>query len=152
MKIASIICTFILLCLLWLVLPRPDREGFIILLDESYRAEIIAANQNTMSDLHFPAARSYENISNQELRRAVEGEENFTPESVFQNNETVYLTDSKSGKLTRFTSHEGLQTIAVFGGKLKNLQKIAVDQNENICIAIQSDSNDQKYYFITLKR
>lgn len=147
MKTASIICTIILLGLLWLVLSQAKRDGFVILLDESYRAEIIADNENVPN---FSANQSYENISNNELRRAVGDEENFTPESILQTNDAIYLTDGKRGKLSRFSPSEGLKTIAVFGGKLKNLQSVSVDDHGNIYVCVQFDSKSQNRYLVKL--
>jgi hypothetical protein len=147
MKTASIICTIILLGLLWLVLSQAKRDGFIILLDESYRAEIVADGEKTAD---FPASQIYENIANEELRRAVEDEENFTPESVFQTGDVIYLADGKRGKLSRFSSPEGLKAIAVFGGELKKLQSIGTDKHGNIYVSVQAESENQKNYLVRL--
>lgn len=147
MKTASIICTIILLGLLWLVLSQAKRDGFVILLDESYRAEIVVDNEKIAD---FPAGQSYENIANDELRRAVEDEENFTPESVFQTGDAIYLADGKRGKLSRFSRTEGLKAVAVFGGKLKKLQSIASDKHGNIYVSIESGSKDKSDYLIKL--
>lgn len=149
MKIASIICTVLLLGLLWLVLSQPKRDGFVILLDESYRAEIVEENENLQN---FPLNQSYEVASNEKLRRAVEEEENFTPESIFQVNDVIYLIDGKRGKLSSFTASDGLKPIAVFGGKLKKLQTISSDNRENIYVSIQSDSKNQGDYLIKLTK
>lgn len=149
MKTASIICTIILLGLLWLVSSQTKRDGFVILLDESYRAEIVDGNQSIPN---FSLNQSYENALNGKLRRAVEEEENFTPESVFQTKDAIYLIDGERGKLSRFTESEGLKPIAVFGGKLKKLQSISSDNQENIYVLIQSDSENQDNYLLKLTK
>ncbi len=150
MKLASIICTVVLLSLLWLVSSQAERDGFVVVIDESYRAEIAIVNQTELAELQFPAAQSFENISNRELRRAVEREQNFPPESIFQISENYYLTDNRHGKLSGFNSQDGLKTIAVFGGKLKNLQSVGVDKHGIIFILIKSDINSQTNYIVKL--
>ena len=149
MKTASIICTVILLSLLSLVLSATKRDGFVILLDESYRAEIVAENENVPD---FSASQSYKTVANDELRRAVEDEENFNPESIIQTRDAVYLTDAKSGKMSRFSPAEGLKAIAVFGGNLKKLQSIVSDKEGNIYVSAQSDSKARGAYLIRLKK
>lgn len=149
MKTASIICTIILLGLLWLVWSQSKRDGFVILLDESYRAEIVAESENTAD---FRAVQSYENIANDELHRAVEDEENFTPETIFQTGEVIYLADGKRGKLNRFSSPEGLKAIAVFGGELKKIHSISSDKHGNIYVSVQADSKTQKNYLVKLMK
>lgn len=150
MRLASIICTVVLLSLLWLVSSQAKRNGFVVVLDNAYRAEIEIVNQTLLAELKFPPAQSFGSISNQELLRSVKSDENFPPESIFQIGETIYLTDNRHGKLSRFNSRDGLKTIAVFGGKLKKLQSVTVDQQENIHILIQSDSNSDSSHIIRL--
>lgn len=90
MKKALIICAAVLLGLLWLVLSKTKREGFVILLDKSYHAEITAGDEAASN---LPASQTYETVVDEELRRAVEEAENFTPEFIFQYSEAVYLTE-----------------------------------------------------------
>jgi len=117
------------------------------LLDESYRAQIVTDSEEAPD---FSASQFYENIINDELRRSIEREENFTPGLVFQTRDAIYLTDGEHGKLSRFNSQESLKTIAVFGGKLKKLKSINVDAYGNICILIQSSAEHQNNYLVKL--
>jgi hypothetical protein len=122
----------------------------VILLDKSYSAEIIAADQSASEELQLSERQFYENVSNQELSRAIEREENFKPESIFQIKETYFITDSQHGKLSRFSPQEGLRTIAVFGGKLKNLHSVSVDKHGEIYVWIQTKSQPQDSYLVKL--
>ena len=83
----------------------------------------------------------YQLNTNGELRRLIEAEEKFSPESIYFSNGSLYITDSKHGKLHRFNNSEGLKTIAVFGGKMQNTQGITIDRNGNIYVSIQKQDN-----------
>ena len=83
----------------------------------------------------------YQLNANGELRRLIEAEEKFSPESIYFYNGALYITDGKHGKLHRFNFSEGLKTIAVFGGKMQNTQGITIDRNGNIYVSIQKQDN-----------
>lgn len=149
MKTASIICTVVLLGLLSLVLSATKRDGFVILLDESYGIELVADLEN-LSD--FRAGQPYNVLTNDEVRRAVEDEENFNPETILETGGAIYLTDSKRGKVSRFSLTEGLKAIAVFGGKLKKLQHIFSDKEGNVFVQALSDSKGREAHLIKLRK
>ncbi|MFN7949391.1 MAG: hypothetical protein U0Z53_28805 [Blastocatellia bacterium] len=77
--------------------------------------------------------------SERRLQRLIEHRTGFSPETIIYARGTLYLTDSRSGRLCRFTPREGLRTIAVFGGRLSNVQGVTADAQGNLYVTIQSD-------------
>jgi sugar lactone lactonase YvrE len=73
------------------------------------------------------------------LRRLIEHVPGFSPETITYADRVLYITDSKNGKLSRFTREEGLETIAVFGGKLRYVCGVTTDPNGGIYVSIQGD-------------
>ena len=86
------------------------------------------------------------------LQRLIERKEGFSPETIFYFRGTLYITDSQSGKLSRYTPQEGLKTIAVFGGTLRNVQGITADDQGNLYVSIQSDLKHQAGYIVKLEQ
>jgi sugar lactone lactonase YvrE len=86
------------------------------------------------------------------LRRVVERREQFSPESIAYAHGALYITDSRHSKLCRFTPEEGLQAIAVFGGKLKNVQGVALNEDGEIFVSVQSDLKRKVGYLVRLSR
>lgn len=73
------------------------------------------------------------------LHRIIDRRESFSPETLFYSKGSLYITDSHNGKLYVYQPHEELQTIASFGGELKNVQGITIDDAGNIYLAVQTD-------------
>lgn len=73
------------------------------------------------------------------LHRIIDRRESFSPETLFYSKGSLYITDSHNGKLYVYRPHEELQTIASFGGELKNVQGITIDDAGNIYLAVQTD-------------
>lgn len=73
------------------------------------------------------------------LHRIIDRGESFSPETIFFYRGSLYITDSHNGKLYVYDPTEELRTIAAFGGQLKNVQGITVDDDGNIFISIQTD-------------
>ena len=90
--------------------------------------------------------------TNRALHRLIERDEKFSPESIVYAQGALYLTDSKHAKLCRFSPKDGLKTIAVFGGKLQNVQGITVDERGSIYVSIQSDLIEKVGYLIKLSK
>jgi sugar lactone lactonase YvrE len=86
------------------------------------------------------------------LRRVIERREHFSPESIAYAQGALYLTDSRHSKLCRFTPEEGLKAVAVFGGKLKNVQGVAVSEDGEIYVSVQSDLKRKVGYIVRLSR
>lgn len=70
------------------------------------------------------------------LLRLLEKREGFSPETIWYDNETLYITDSANGKLWRYTPEAGLQTMAVFGGALSHVAGITTDNDGGIFVSI----------------
>jgi sugar lactone lactonase YvrE len=87
-----------------------------------------------------------------DLRRVIERRENFSPESIVYAHGALYITDSRGSKLCRFTPEEGLKAVAVFGGKLKNVQGVAVSEDGEIYVSVQSDLKRKVGYIVRLSR
>ena len=77
--------------------------------------------------------------TNRKLHRIVDRKDSFSPETIFYSKGSLYITDSRAGKLYLYTPNEELKTIAAFGGQLKNVQGVTVDDSGNIYLSVQSD-------------
>lgn len=74
-----------------------------------------------------------------ELHRIIDHRDSFSPETIFYFRGALYITDSRDGKLFVYKSNEELKTIAAFGGQLKNVQGVTVDEQGNIFVSVQTD-------------
>lgn len=86
------------------------------------------------------------------LQRLLEKRENFSPETLWYAHGTLFITDSSTGKLSRFTPEEGLQTIAVFGGKLASVNGLTMDEQGSIYVSVQTDLKRKRGYILKLER
>jgi sugar lactone lactonase YvrE len=77
--------------------------------------------------------------SNRQLHRLIDRQDSFSPETIFFSKGSLYITDSSNGKLYVYNPKEELKTIAAFGGQLKNVQGVTVDDQGNIYLSVQSD-------------
>jgi len=77
--------------------------------------------------------------SKREIHRLVDRQDSFSPETIFYSKGSLYITDSRDGKLFVYRPNEELKTIAAFGGQLKNVQGVTVDDHGNIYLSVQSD-------------
>lgn len=73
------------------------------------------------------------------LHRIIDRRATFSPETLFYAKGALYITDSHHGKLFVYRPNEELKTIAAFGGVLKNVQGVTVDDNGNIYLTVQTD-------------
>jgi sugar lactone lactonase YvrE len=73
------------------------------------------------------------------LHRLIERRESFSPETIFYSKGSLYITDSRNGKLYVYNSTEELRTIAAFGGQLKNVQGVTIDESGTIFVGVQTD-------------
>jgi sugar lactone lactonase YvrE len=74
-----------------------------------------------------------------ELHRIIDRRDSFSPETIFYFKGALYITDSRNGKLYVYKPNEELRTIAAFGGQLKNVQGVTVDDQGNIFLSVQTD-------------
>ena len=77
------------------------------------------------------------------LRKVVEKEEGFSPETLWHDGRTLLITDSVHGKLSRYSLAGGLQPIAVFGGKLRTVTGVTTDPAGNIYLGINLDPGER---------
>ncbi len=73
------------------------------------------------------------------LHKLIERRASFSPETIYYWQGSLYITDSKDGKLFVYNAKEELKTIAAFGGQLKNVQGITVDELGKIYLTVQTD-------------
>lgn len=90
--------------------------------------------------------------TNRQLHRAIERQAGFSPETLFFSRGSLYITDSKAGKLYLLTPNEELKPIATFGGQLKNLQGVTVDEQGDIYVSVQSDLKHNIGYIIKITK
>lgn len=86
------------------------------------------------------------------LQRLLEKHLGFSPETLWYAKNTLFITDSAAGKLYRYAPESGLQTIAVFGGKLAAVNGITMDEQGSIYLSIQTDLKRKMGYLIKLER
>src|SRR5256714_2358212 len=77
--------------------------------------------------------------TNRKLHRIIDRNDAFSPETIYFAKGSLYITDSRNYKLYVYTPGEELKTIAAFGGQLKNVQGVTVDDQGNIFVSVQSD-------------
>ncbi|HYW69599.1 MAG TPA: SMP-30/gluconolactonase/LRE family protein [Pyrinomonadaceae bacterium] len=75
----------------------------------------------------------------QKLHRIIDRNNSFSPETIYFAKGSLYITDSRNNKLYVYTPGEELKTIAAFGGQLKNVQGVTVDEAGNIFVGVQVD-------------
>ena len=85
------------------------------------------------------------------LQRLLEKREGFSPETLWYAHGTLFITDSYAGKLYRFTPEDGLQTIAVFGGKLATVNGVTMDEQGSIYLSIQTNLKRKIGYIVKLE-
>lgn len=73
------------------------------------------------------------------LHRIIDRGDSFSPETIFFAKGSLYITDSHNGKLYVYTPGEELRTIVAFGGQLKNIQGVTVDDRGSIFLTVQND-------------
>lgn len=77
--------------------------------------------------------------ADKKLHRIIERGESFSPETIYFAKGSLYITDSHNNKLYVYKPGEELKTIAAFGGQLKNVQGVTVDDQGQIFVSVQSD-------------
>jgi outer membrane protein assembly factor BamB len=86
------------------------------------------------------------------LHRAIADRSGFSPESLRFSGGALFITDSDNGKLFRYTPDDGLTVVAIFGGRLANVQGIAADERGALYLSVQSDLKGRKGYILKLSR
>lgn len=86
------------------------------------------------------------------LHRPIEGRKGFSPETIWYARGVLYITDSKHGKLFRYTAEDGLRTIAAFGGNLTKVSGVTTDDGGRIYVSVQSDLKGKRGYILRLEK
>jgi sugar lactone lactonase YvrE len=86
------------------------------------------------------------------LHRAIANREGFSPETLHFAGGTLLITDSRNGKLHRYTPEEGLATVAVLAGALGNVQGVTSDAGGNIYLSVQTNLKARRGTILRLNR
>ena len=86
------------------------------------------------------------------LHRALANRDGFSPETLHFAHGALLITDSRNGKLHRFTPEDGLTTVAVLAGTLANVQGVTSDDAGNIYLSVQTDLKARRGTIIRLTR
>lgn len=89
---------------------------------------------------------------NHKLHVVIDRKDQFSPETIFYSKGSLYITDSHASKLYLYTPNEELKTIAAFGGQLKNVQGVTVDDRGDIYVSIQSDLKHKVGYVVKISK
>ena len=73
------------------------------------------------------------------LHRPIATQDGFSPETLHFSHGALLITDSRNGKLHRYTPEDGLSTVAVLAGELANVQGVTSDDAGNIYLSVQTD-------------
>ncbi len=90
--------------------------------------------------------------TNRQLHRVIDRKDDFSPETLFFFRGSLYITDSNAGKLYLLSPNEELKPIATFGGQLKNIQGVTVDDQGDIYVSVQSDLKHNVGYIIKITK
>lgn len=86
------------------------------------------------------------------LHRAIANREGFSPETLHFADGALLITDSRNGKLHRYTPEDGLATVAVLAGALGNVQGVTSDDTGSIYLSVQTDLKARRGTILRLKR
>jgi sugar lactone lactonase YvrE len=86
------------------------------------------------------------------LHRPISDRDAFSPETLHFSGGALFITDSRHGKLHRYTPEDGLTTVAVLAGELANVQGITSDPAGNLYLSVQSDLKARRGTILRLKR
>ena len=86
------------------------------------------------------------------LHRPISRREGFSPETIHFDGSALLITDSRHGKLHRYSPEHGLSTVAVLAGELANVQGVTSDGKGNIYLSVQTDLKARRGTVIRLAR
>jgi hypothetical protein len=86
------------------------------------------------------------------LHRTLAGQKGFSPESLHFAAGALFITDSKHGKLFRYTPEDGLEVLALFAGSFRNVQGVTTDGRGTLYVSVQSDLKARKGHIVRLYR
>jgi len=86
------------------------------------------------------------------LHRLIERRDSFSPEALCYVNGLLYIADEHFGKVYVYTQNDELKPIAAFAGTFKQLQGIAVDDQGDLYVAVQTDLKHKVGHIIKLSK
>ncbi len=89
---------------------------------------------------------------NHQLHRVIDRKDSFSPEGLCYFNGSLYIADEHFGKVYVYTPNNELKPIATFGGNLRVLQGIAVDDRGDIYVAVQTDLKHKVGHIIRISK
>src|SRR6202165_4655231 len=89
---------------------------------------------------------------NRNLHRVIDRRDSFSPEALCYVNGLLYIADEHFGKVYVYTPNDELKPIAAFAGTFKQLQGIAVDDQGDLYVAVQTDLKDKVGHIIKLSK
>lgn len=89
---------------------------------------------------------------NGRLHRPIAARDGFSPETLHWAGGALLVTDSRHGKLHRYTPEDGLETVAVLAGELSNVQGVTSDPTGNIYLSVQTDLKARRGTVLRLRK
>src|SRR5437588_3862688 len=86
------------------------------------------------------------------LHKIIDHGDSFSPETIYFAKGSLYITDSRNGKLYVYAPGEEPKTIAAFGGQLKDVEGITVDEQGHIFVSIQTNLKQKQGDIIEISR
>ena len=86
------------------------------------------------------------------LHKIIDHGDSFSPETIYFAKGSLYITDSHNGKLYVYAPGEEPKTIAAFGGQLKDVEGITVDEQGHIFVSIQTNLKQKQGDIIEISR
>ena len=82
------------------------------------------------------------------LTRLIENLDRFSPETIWIDDDELFITDRINSKLLRYSQKDGLRTIAEFGGIYSKLAGVTTDDRGRIYVSIQTHIDRKQSYIL----
>src|SRR5216683_2303773 len=159
MKRLSII--FVLIGLLFTASCGLQKEGLVLMTDQSYKASVFATNKmgfgSPDGSILVGDGEQHEVFRvtrDGAVSEFIGKEYGITrPEGlVYDDKGNLYIADEHFGKVYVYTPNDGLKPIATFAGSFKQLQGITVDDQGDLYVAVQTDLKHKVGHIIKLSK
>ena len=145
------------------MLVGAGKEGRILMVRQDGRTTLLPLRIAKPESMAFDADGNLYIADNQDdilylltkdgiLHRPVAGRDGFSPETLHVSQGALLITDSRNGKLHRYTPEDGLSTMAVLAGELANVQGVTSDQAGNIYLSVQTDLKARRGTVLRLRK